>query len=127
MRRTMLLCLAGAGMGLGGCLAYAETPSPAQQGRQIAESQCAACHAVGMDDESAHPEAPALRDLYKIYSLEGVRQAFARGVHIGHPEMPTFHFDQAETDQLLSYLTSIDPCAQPSSDEAAMERCFSPL
>lgn len=127
MKTAAFLWLSGAGLALGGCLSHAEALSPVQQGQQIAESQCSACHAVGMADESAHSEAPALRDLYKRYSLEDVRQAFSRGVHIGHPEMPTFHLDQVETESLLIYLTSIDPCAQPSSDEQAMERCFSAL
>lgn len=127
VKAIALLCLSAASLGLGGCLAYAKEPPLVERGRQIAERQCASCHAVGMEGESPDPAAPALRDLYRRYSLEDVRLAFSRGVHIGHPDMPIFHLDEAETEGLLAYLTSIDPCAQPSSDRQAMERCFSPL
>ena len=126
-KTASLICLFGAALGLSGCVSHSEELSSVQRGQQIAESRCAQCHAIGMADESAHPEAPALRDLYKHYSLEDVRRSFSRGIHIGHPDMPTFHLDQDENESLLLYLLSIDPCAQPSSDQEAMDRCFSPL
>ena len=121
------LLASGPIMLLAACAAYPDTPAPAESGLAIAERRCAGCHAVGMADTSPRAGAPPLRDLYKRYPVDALHQAFLNGVHVGHPDMPTFRLSRGEVDALLAYLRSIDPCAQPSSDRAAMQRCFAPL
>lgn len=101
--------------------------SSIEEGRQIAERRCSSCHAIALTDASPRPDAPPLPDLYKRYALDDLRRAFLEGLHVGHPDMPTFLLDRGEVDRLVAYLRHIDPCAQPSSDEGAMARCFAPL
>lgn len=99
----------------------------AKAGRGLVKARCASCHAVEMSDVSPRPEAPPLRDLYKRYPVDALRSAFLAGIHVGHRDMPAFRMPADEVEAVLAYLKSIDPCAQPSSDQAAMDRCFAPL
>lgn len=121
------LCFAGLAGVLSGCAMAAAEPSPPAQGRALADRLCSQCHAVELVDASQHPEAPPLRDLFKRYAVEDLRRAFANGVHVGHSDMPTFRLGEGDVDRLLIYLQTLNPCAQPASDRAAMERCFAPL
>lgn len=96
-------------------------------GGAYAEQRCAECHAIGLTDSSPRAGAPALRDLFKRYARDDLRQAFINGTHVGDPAMPAFHMSAEEADRLVAYLRSIDPCAQESQDSTSMKRCFSPL
>jgi mono/diheme cytochrome c family protein len=96
-----------------------ETPSPerrsetspasgsAEEGRRIAEINCATCHAIGATGESRHPMAPPFRTLSQNYPLNSLEEAFAEGILVGHPDMPEFHLEPAQLDHLLAYLNSI--------------------
>jgi len=99
----------------------------ARRGKTVAEQQCSQCHAIDLADASAVADAPPLRDLYKRYAIEDLRGAFVRGIEVAHPRMPVFRLSQRDVDNLLGYLRSIDPCAQPSTNEDAMAKCFEPL
>jgi mono/diheme cytochrome c family protein len=125
--KKLLMAFAASSMVLSGCATPVVERSLTEDGREIAEQRCSSCHAIGLTDASARAGAPPLRDLYKRYALEDVRRAFSEGVHVGHPDMPTFHLEPGEVDRLVAYLRHLDPCAQPSSDEAAVSRCFAPL
>ncbi|MEO0062691.1 MAG: hypothetical protein RLZZ08_1251 [Pseudomonadota bacterium] len=108
----------------------AQTPvlqAAATEGGDYAEQRCAACHAITLTGASPLPKAPPLRDLFKRYARDDLRDAFMNGTHVGDPAMPAFHMSAEEADRLVAYLRSIDPCAQPSEDRASMERCFAPL
>lgn len=105
----------------------APIPPEAKLGRIVAEQQCSRCHAIDLTGASAIAEAPPLRDLYKRYAIEDLRRAFVRGIEVAHARMPAFRLSPRDVDNLLAYLRSIDPCAQPSTDEEAMARCFEPL
>lgn len=76
-------------------------------GREIAETLCASCHAIGRADESLHPEAPALRTLSTKYPVEMLAEALAEGILVGHPDMPPFVLEPGEIDALLDYLEVI--------------------
>ncbi|ARR53327.1 hypothetical protein HY78_07670 [Rhizorhabdus wittichii DC-6] len=80
-----------------------------------------------MEGESPHPDAPPLRDLFKRYPIYALRGAFLEGLEVGHRDMPRFILEADETSAIISYLESLNPCAHPSSDDAAMERCFGPM
>jgi mono/diheme cytochrome c family protein len=101
--------------------------APALSGEQLAARKCAGCHAIGERDSSANVNAPALRDLYRRYPVDGLRGAFANGMEVGHRDMPRFTFTPNEIDQLVDYLRSLNPCGKPSSDVAAMQACFAPM
>lgn len=79
-------------------------------GRQIAETNCASCHAIATDDVSKHPLAPPLRELSKRYPIDALEEAFVEGIYSGHPDMPQF---EASTDQIKALLTYIDTIQIP--------------
>jgi mono/diheme cytochrome c family protein len=124
--RTVLFT-AGAGLALSACATDRMEERAPITGRQLAEQKCAGCHAIGEADSSSNPRAPALRDLYRRYPVDGLRGAFAEGMEVGHRDMPRFILPPTEIDMLVDYLRSLNPCGKPSSDKAAMARCFAPM
>jgi cytochrome c len=92
-------------------VACATEPSPSggrmDTGRQIAETHCSSCHAVGVAGESPRPEAPPFRTLSQSYRVSTLEEALAEGISVGHPAMPAFEFQPNEIDALVGYLESI--------------------
>lgn len=78
-----------------------------ENGRVIAESRCAHCHAVGYGDKSRISAAPAFRELGKKWPLGNLAEALAEGIVVGHPAMPAFAFTPAEIDDFLGWLDAI--------------------
>ena len=78
----------------------------AQSGRDIAEAQCAACHAVGVYGASPNPNAPVFRTLLQRYRADVLEEELIEGVRVSHP-MPEFQFNPQGTDALIAYLRSI--------------------
>ena len=89
----------------------AEAPTPdierMGQGEAMVENLCAQCHAIGAEDQSLHPDAPALRDLSKRLKLEDLRTPLTEGLITGHPDMPEWAFEPHHVDALLYYLDSL--------------------
>jgi mono/diheme cytochrome c family protein len=112
--RTLMLAMAAAAV-LCGCVASPPSPTanistdPAkiEAGRTMVERLCTGCHAVGIAGESPNPEAPPLRKLAERYPLTHLEEAFAEGVLVGHPAMPEFKLSEAEIDNILAYLQTI--------------------
>ena len=77
------------------------------QGEAMVENLCANCHAIGENDESMHPDAPALRDLSKRVTLEDLRVPLMEGILVAHPDMPEWAFEPHHVDALLHYLESL--------------------
>ena len=77
------------------------------RGRGIAETACATCHAIGADDVSQHPEAPALRSIGQKYDVWTLDEAFAEGIMVGHPDMPVWELIPEDIEGLLTYMESI--------------------
>ncbi|MBX3431059.1 MAG: cytochrome c [Hyphomonadaceae bacterium] len=108
--------MATAAVILASCAATAPTPSTvsaataseelAASGRDIAEAQCAACHAVGVYGESPNPDAPVFRTVLQRYSADVLEEELIEGVRVSHP-MPEFQFNPQGTDALIAYLRSI--------------------
>ncbi|MGR9105807.1 MAG: c-type cytochrome [Gammaproteobacteria bacterium] len=92
-------------------LAGVKVPAVAQElnaeGKALAQRNCASCHAIGSDDQSAHPGAPPFRTLSARYPVSDLQEALAEGIVTGHPDMPEFEFAPEEVDALISYLQSI--------------------
>lgn len=97
------------------------------RGRELAERRCASCHAIGETDASPNVLAPPLRNLYRQYPVDALRPAFLNGLEVGHPDMPRFVLAPQEVTDILAFLHDLDPCGKPSSDSAAMARCFTPM
>lgn len=117
MRRLVVLAAAAF---LAACAGQpAETavePAPADlaaDGRDIAEAQCAACHAIGAYGESPMSAAPPFRTVLARYREEVLKEELIEGVQVTHP-MPEFQFNPQGVDALIAYLRSIQqPSTQP--------------
>lgn len=81
-------------------------------GRDIAEAQCAQCHAVGPYGDSANPDAPQFRTLLARYSANVLEEELIEGIQVAHP-MPEFQFNPQGTDALIAYLRSIQQPPAP--------------
>ncbi len=78
----------------------------AQDGREIAEAQCASCHAIGRTGESPTPAAPRFERLLERYRADVLELELIEGVRVAHP-MPEFQFNPQGVDALIAYLRSI--------------------
>jgi len=72
------------------------------------EQNCAECHAIGSDDESALAEAPAFRSLHERYPVEFLAEALAEGIVTAHPGMPVFVLEPDQIDDVIAYLESLE-------------------
>lgn len=114
----LILVLTVAGCAAGGDLAGHETVvEPTQfdliaDGRDIAEAQCAACHAVGPYGASLNVAAPPFRMVLSRYQADVLEQELIEGIRVTHP-MPEFQFNPQGTDALIAYLRSIQQPAAP--------------
>jgi tetratricopeptide (TPR) repeat protein len=87
----------------------AETDQLIAQGRELAQRNCAWCHAIGKTGESANPRAPAWRDLNKRHPVQALRTPLTRGIARPHDEMPKFKLSDDETDKIVAYINSLNP------------------
>lgn len=84
----------------------AEEAVLAQDGREIAEAQCASCHAIGGAGQSPALAAPRFEHLLSNYHADVLEQELIEGVRVAHP-MPEFQFNPKGVDALIAYLRSI--------------------
>ncbi|MGI9350873.1 MAG: cytochrome c [Rhizobiaceae bacterium] len=80
---------------------------PVEQGRRLIEKNCSQCHAVGLDDESSHPQAIAFRDISIFYPVEALEEAFAEGIESGHPDMPVFETSIDQLRAMIAYMETL--------------------
>jgi mono/diheme cytochrome c family protein len=82
-------------------------PADVARGRQIAERECASCHAVDRKSASSKPGAPPLRDVLGLYEADNLAYRFIEGMRVGHDDMPRFDFDVRAADALIAYIGTI--------------------
>ncbi|MFN3609372.1 MAG: c-type cytochrome [Hyphomonas sp.] len=87
--------------------ASAELPTTQQAGERLATSLCAGCHAIGLQGESPHADAPPFRTLSEKYPVRFLEEALAEGIMVGHEDMPEFQLEADQVEQLVVYLESI--------------------
>lgn len=95
-----------AAVALVGC-ASDSASSGRMSGQALAERDCGACHATGPSDRSKMPGAPMFRTLGDRYELEGLAEALAEGISVGHPSMPELAYPQDQVVSLIAYLKSL--------------------
>jgi cytochrome c len=102
------ICALALAILLMGCTAQQPVASEslANDGREIAEAECAACHAVGRYGESPNAEAPPFRTILSRYRADVLEEELIAGIRVTHP-MPEFQFNPQSTDALVAYLQSI--------------------
>jgi mono/diheme cytochrome c family protein len=84
-----------------------EAAATLKRGADLLAANCARCHATGSTGSSPHPDAPAFRTLSRKYPIEGLGEALAEGLSVGHPDMPEFTFESQDVGAILTYLKSI--------------------
>ena len=77
------------------------------KGKAFVEQNCASCHAIGLNDDSHMPEAPAFRTLHNRYPINSLAEAFADGIVTGHPAMPQFELSVETISDMLAYMKSL--------------------
>jgi mono/diheme cytochrome c family protein len=85
-----------------------------EKGRTIAFGRCGRCHALGLKDQSPHPQAPPFRLVVERYPSENLAEALAEGIVAGHPDMPVIVLTPNEIEAFLAYLDSLAPEDAPA-------------
>jgi cytochrome c len=80
---------------------------PERRGAALLSQHCGMCHAVGREDGSAEPQAPALRTIGRRVPLERLEAQLGTGLLGGHPVMPKFTFAPRDAVAIMRYLRSI--------------------
>lgn len=89
------------------CAAPAAASNP-QQGKRLALTYCAKCHAIDKVSPSPLRIAPPFRTLHKRYPVETLQEALAEGIVTGHPTMPEFSFDADQVGDFIAYLKTLE-------------------
>ncbi|ABI78797.1 cytochrome c family protein [Hyphomonas neptunium ATCC 15444] len=102
-----LACLPACSREAGDAPAPSASEPATLPGEQIATDLCAGCHAVGLEGESPHTDAPPFRQLSEKYPVRYLEEALAEGISVGHEDMPEFTLEADQVEQLIVYLESI--------------------
>lgn len=88
--------------------AMAKEPPAVKRGRELAQSACAACHAIERGGTSPNPKAAPLasRDMRHVAGIEG---RLARLTREGHYSMPPQALTDDQIRDLLAYIESLAP------------------
>lgn len=89
--------------------AGAESEMLIAKGEELAQKNCAWCHAIGKTGASPNPRAPAWRDLHKKHPIQALRDPLTRGIARPHDEMPQFKLSDNEVDTIVAYINSLNP------------------
>jgi mono/diheme cytochrome c family protein len=82
--------------------------SNAMQGKRLALTYCARCHAIDKVSPSPLTIAPPFRTLHERYPVETLEEALAEGIVTGHPSMPEFRFDADQVGDFIAYLKTLE-------------------
>ena len=87
------------------------SPSAAEnprQGKRLALTYCARCHAIDKVSPSPLKIAPPFRTLHERYPVEMLQEALAEGIVTGHPTMPQFSFDADQVGDFIAFLKTLE-------------------
>jgi cytochrome c len=106
IRPTVIGCL---GFAVAQLLSAAPTAATnAQQGKRLAMTYCARCHAIDKVSPSLLTIAPPFRTLHERYPVEMLQEALAEGIVTGHPSMPQFSFDADQVGDFIAFLKTLE-------------------
>ena len=84
-----------------------DTATLERRGEALLSRHCAMCHALGPAGGSPNPRAPPFPTISRQYPVESLREALAKSLLTGHPDMPRFTFEPREIEEILAYLGAI--------------------
>ncbi len=82
--------------------------SSADQGKRLALTYCARCHAIDKVSQSPLKIAPPFRTLHERYPVETLEEALAEGIVTGHPAMPEFRFEGDQIGDFIAFLKTLE-------------------
>ena len=82
--------------------------SNAEQGKRIALTYCARCHAIDRVSPSPLKIAPPFRTLHERYPVGMLEESLAEGIVTGHPTMPEFRFDGDQISDFIAFLKTLE-------------------
>ena len=80
----------------------------AGQGKRIALTYCARCHAIDKVSPSPLKIAPPFRTLHERYPVGMLEESLAEGIITGHPAMPEFRFDGDQIGDFIAFLKTLE-------------------
>ena len=90
---------------------FVSAPSQAsnpEQGKRLALTWCAKCHAIDKLSPSPLKIAPPFRDLHERYPVDMLQEALGEGLVTGHPTMPEFRFDADQVGDFMAFLKTLE-------------------
>ena len=98
-----------------GAATAAENPLPASQarGHALAAGVCAACHGVEATGNSPKAKAPPFHILAGRYVPLTLQRHLATIAETGHSAMPQINVHADEVQDIVAYINSLEPPADP--------------
>jgi cytochrome c len=87
-------------------LARAEDPN-AQEGRGLAEANCATCHSLEAEGASPFADAPPFRDVAKRYTESELMDGFMEGLPVRHEAMPDWNMTEDQAIALSLFIMTL--------------------
>lgn len=78
-----------------------------REGQALAARNCSGCHAIGAQGRSTNGNAPAFRNLSRLYTLLALREPITRGIAAPHDQMPQFAVSDEQVDMIVAYINSL--------------------
>jgi cytochrome c553 len=99
--------------GILGLLIAASSNAPSiaanvEQGKRLALTYCAKCHAIDKVSPSPLRIAPPFRTLHERYPVGMLEESLAEGIVTGHPTMPQFRFDGDQVGDFIAFLKTLE-------------------
>jgi len=82
--------------------------SSVQQGKRLALTYCAKCHAIDRVSPSPLKIAPPFRTLHERYPVGMLQESLAEGIVTGHPTMPEFRFNADQIGDFIAFLKTLE-------------------
>lgn len=79
-----------------------------EQGKRLALTYCARCHATDKVSPSPLKIAPPFRTLHERYPVGMLEESLAEGIVTGHPTMPQFRFDGDQIGDFIAFLKTLE-------------------
>ena len=82
--------------------------SSPEQGKRLALTYCAKCHAIDKVSPSPLKIAPPFRTLHERYPVAMLEEALGEGIVTGHPTMPEFRFEDDQIGDFIAFLKTLE-------------------
>ena len=79
-----------------------------EQGKRLALTYCAKCHAIDKVSPSPLKIAPPFRTLHERYPVGMLEESLAEGIVTGHPTMPQFRFEGDQVGDFIAFLKTLE-------------------